>query len=232
MNEKRELEDQSVSMPLAAMSWKPTNLSGALQNSRPGPPNPLPADDVSSDVHLCVHKASLFQGYVVIQVRFDGGTFLGHDLGFDGSNFLHWHGLWQGSDQNEKKFWMSWNLCQRVCGLLNTKQHIQSIKAFIPNLVSLHDALFVAFQTSGQALLIQTHALFILTMMAVWELLQIDSVLTLKRSDSCVWRKYALQLQIHDETNCCRQLTSILGFLASEDTSSAARLTDGRKQLD
>lgn len=69
---------------------------------------------------------------------------------------------------------------------MNTNQHIQSIKAFIPNLVCLHDALFVAFQTSGQALLIQTHALFILKMMAVWELLQIDSILTLKRSDSCV----------------------------------------------
>lgn len=89
----QELADQPASMPLVIMSRQPTNLSGALQNSRPGPPNPLPADDVSRDVHLCVHKASLFQGYVVIQVRFDGGPFLGHDLGFDGSNFLHRHGL-------------------------------------------------------------------------------------------------------------------------------------------
>ncbi|KAF3858708.1 hypothetical protein F7725_011909 [Dissostichus mawsoni] len=36
------------------------------------------------------------------------------------------------------------------------------ISATIPDLVSLHDALFVALQTGGQALLIQTHSLFIL----------------------------------------------------------------------
>lgn len=186
MYETQELGNQSVWMYVAAVSWKPTNLSGALQNSRPGPPNPLPADDVSGDVHLCVHKASLFQGYVIIQVRFDGGTLLGHDLGLDGSNFLHWHGFWQGSDQNKTFWWVETSGCR----LLNTKQHIRSTKAFIPNLVSLHDALFVAFQTSGQTLLIQTHSFFILKMMAVWELLQI---LWLK-FNVCIWNRNALSL--------------------------------------
>lgn len=66
-----------------------TNLPTALEDGGPGPPHPLPADDVSGDIHLCVYEAPLLQGDVVIQVGFDGGTFLGHDFGFDSSNFLH-----------------------------------------------------------------------------------------------------------------------------------------------
>lgn len=123
MYEVQELGGQSLSLPVLDESWKLTNLSRALQNGRPGPPNPLPADDVSGDVHLCVHEASLLQGYVVIQVRFDGGTLLGHDLGLDGSNFLHWHGFWQGSDQNKKMFW--W-VETSGCKLLKTNQVVEN----------------------------------------------------------------------------------------------------------
>lgn len=66
-----------------------TNLPTTLEDGGPGPPHPLPADNVSGDIHLCVNEASLLQGDVVIQVSFDGGTLLGHDFGFDSSNFLH-----------------------------------------------------------------------------------------------------------------------------------------------
>lgn len=44
-------------------------------------------------------------------------------------------------------------------------------KSMIPDLVSLHDALFVALQTGSQTLLIQTHSLLILKMKAVYTLL-------------------------------------------------------------
>lgn len=75
-----------------------TDLSGALEDGCSGPPDPLSADNVSGDIHLCIHKAPLLQGDVVIQVGFDGGTFLGHNLGFDGGDLLHRHGLRQGSE--------------------------------------------------------------------------------------------------------------------------------------
>lgn len=141
----------------------PTNLSGALENSCPGPPNPFPADNISGDVHLSVHKASLLQGYVVIQVCFDGGAFLGHDLGFDGSDFLHWHSLWQGSDEKERKVWVIWTVSQMTWVIEHHHKHTECrSNPIIPNLVSLHDTLFVAFQTSGQTLFIQTHSLLIL----------------------------------------------------------------------
>lgn len=115
-----------ISLWLAIISLMPTNLSGALENSCPGPPNPFPADNVSGDVHLSVHKASLLQGYVVIQVCFDGGAFLGHDLGFDGSDFLHWHSLWQGSDETEEKFG-SFEQSARRHELLNTTISTQGV---------------------------------------------------------------------------------------------------------
>lgn len=108
-----------ISLRLVIISLMPTNLSGALENSCPGPPNSFPADNVSGNVHFSVHKASLLQGYVVIQVCFDGGAFLGHDLGFDGSDFLHWHSLWQGSDETEEKFG-SFQQSARWHELLNT----------------------------------------------------------------------------------------------------------------
>lgn len=44
-------------------------------------------------------------------------------------------------------------------------------KSIIPDLVSLHDALFVALQTGSQTLLIQTHSLLILNIKAVYTLL-------------------------------------------------------------
>lgn len=49
-----------------------SDLSSALEDGGPGPPDPLTADDVPGDVHLCVHKASLFQGDVIIQIRLNG----------------------------------------------------------------------------------------------------------------------------------------------------------------
>lgn len=66
-----------------------SDLASALENGSPSSPHSLPADNVSSDIDLRIHKASLLQGYVVIQICFDGGTFLSHDFGFDGSDFLH-----------------------------------------------------------------------------------------------------------------------------------------------
>lgn len=66
-----------------------SDLPSALENGCPGPPDPLSADNVSGDIHLSIHKASLLQGDVIIQICFDGGTFLRHNLGFDGCNFLH-----------------------------------------------------------------------------------------------------------------------------------------------
>lgn len=44
-------------------------------------------------------------------------------------------------------------------------------KYIIPDLVSLHDALFVALQTGSQTLLIQPHPLFILKIKAIYTLL-------------------------------------------------------------
>lgn len=81
-----------------------TDLPTALEDGGPGPPHSLPADDVSGDVHLCVHEASLLQGDVVVQVRLDGGSLLGHDFGFDGCDFLHRHGLRQRSEGGTDTF--------------------------------------------------------------------------------------------------------------------------------
>lgn len=72
-----------------------SDLSSALENGCPGPPDPLSADNISGDIHFSIHKASLLQGYVIIQICFDGGTFLSHNLGFDGCDFLHRHSLRQ-----------------------------------------------------------------------------------------------------------------------------------------
>lgn len=44
-------------------------------------------------------------------------------------------------------------------------------KSILPDLVSLHDALFMALQTGSQALLVQTHSFLILKMKAVYTLL-------------------------------------------------------------
>lgn len=74
-----------------------SDLPGALQDGGPGPPDPLSADDVPGDVHLRVHEAPLLQRDVIVQVRFDGRAFLGHNLGFDGGDFLHRHGFGQRS---------------------------------------------------------------------------------------------------------------------------------------
>uniref|UniRef100_A0A0E9QN36 Uncharacterized protein n=1 Tax=Anguilla anguilla TaxID=7936 RepID=A0A0E9QN36_ANGAN len=58
----------------------------------------LSTDDVPGDVHFRVHEAPLLQGDVVVQVRFDRRSFLGHDFGFDGGDFLHGHGFGQRPD--------------------------------------------------------------------------------------------------------------------------------------
>lgn len=99
------------------------------------------------------------------------------------------------------------------CTLLNTKQPIRSAEAFSPNLVRLHDALFVALQTSSQALLIQPHSFLILKMLE-WELWEqrgncyrfcdsnsfcfrvtcVSFLLTPKWINLCVRRRVALSL--------------------------------------
>ena len=69
------------------------HLPRALQNRGSGPPESLPAHDVSGDVHLGIDEAPLLQdpGSQVVVVNLDGGTLLGPELGFDGGNLLHRH---------------------------------------------------------------------------------------------------------------------------------------------
>lgn len=152
-----------------------TDLPSALENGGPGPPDPLPADDISGDVHLGIHEASLLQGYVVVQICFDGGTFLGHNFGLDGCDFLHRHGFRQRPGDQWYELIISGKKWQ-VCSVENSltpgrlfltrkSMHIRKgleKNTLIPDLVSLHNTLFVALQTSGQTLLVQTHSLFIL----------------------------------------------------------------------
>lgn len=75
------------------MSEDNSHLSTALQNGGACPPHTLSAHNVPGHVNLSIHKAPLLEGDVIVQVRFDGRTFLGHDLGLDGSDLLHGHGL-------------------------------------------------------------------------------------------------------------------------------------------
>lgn len=145
-----------------------SDLASALENGSPSSPHSLPADNVSSDIDLRIHKASLLQGYVVIQICFDGGTFLSHDFGFDGSDFLHWHGL--GQRPAHGKGW--WTTQQPKLVITDTRIFILAIMniirmwileiCFLPDLVSLHNALFVALQTGCQTFLVEPHAFFIL----------------------------------------------------------------------
>lgn len=95
-----------------------TDLSSALEDGCPGPPHPLSADNIPGDVHLSIHKASLLQGYVIIQICFDGWTFLGHNFGFDGSDLLHRHGLRQGSGGSGGKSWLFERLFLKTFGFV------------------------------------------------------------------------------------------------------------------
>ena len=77
------------------MRGTPADLSSALEDGGPGAPDPLPAHDVPSDGPFSVHKAPLLHGDVVVEVRFDGGPLLGHDLCLDGGNLFNGHGFRQ-----------------------------------------------------------------------------------------------------------------------------------------
>lgn len=94
-----DFQDKKEWLLWLAANRHETNLSSALENGCPGPPDPLPADNISGDIHLSIYKASLLQSYVIIQICFDGGTFFGHNLCFDGSDFLDRHGLRQWSEE-------------------------------------------------------------------------------------------------------------------------------------
>lgn len=87
--------------------------------------------------------------------------------------------------------------------------------ALVPDLIRLHDAFLMALQTSSQTFLIQTHPFFILHTQTHTHL-----VYTLRT------HAYDTDTQLQHEP---AWFTSIRGFLASEDTSSAALLTVQRQ---
>ena len=104
-NLKWVVKPEKVREPTSNGACKTHNsdLAKALKNGRACAPVALPADNVPSDVHLCIHKATLLQRprlHVIVSLDF--GSLDGQTLGFDGCNLLQRHNFHHGGGPEKK----------------------------------------------------------------------------------------------------------------------------------